>query len=232
MTEHCNEHCGYTVETGYLLTIYAGKPLSRRETRDRRHCCAVSYGSRHSEYHSKTMKHRNLYHHAVSSRKIHAVTDSLAIVHNIVVSEHNSLRKACRARSVLHIAHVIDVDFFACSFNLAIWDVLGKLHCFLPCIAAVVFRVNSDNILQEWQFFGIEFSRLTSIKFRAEFLYYRNIVDILYSVYHYKSARVGLPEQILSLMNAVFRIHCYKYRADFCSCPESYVPLRNISCPY
>ncbi len=191
----------------------------------------MSYGGCHCQHHSEAMEHRHLDHHAVCCGKIHAVADSLTVVHYVVVGQHNALGEASCSGGVLHIAHIVDIDGLSYSLYLAVGNVLGILKSLLPSEAAVVLGVDSDYVLQEGQSCGLQLSGLTGLKLRTELLDDVNVLDILDTVDHYQSHSIGLAEQILCLVDTVLSVHSYQNSADLGSCPECDVPLRNISCP-
>ncbi len=231
VTEHSDKHCRYTVERCDLLLIDTRKTLSRRESCDRGHRCSVSYGSGHSENHSEAVEHRNLYHHSVCGRKIHAIADSLTIVYDIVVSEHYAFGEACSTRGILHIADIVDINSLSDLLDFAIGNVLRECNSLLPSVAALVLRVDGDYILEERKLCGFKVTGLACLKLGTKLLDYVNVADVLDAVYHDEGIGIGLSEKILSLVDTVLGIHGNENSSDLCSSPKCDVPLRNIGSP-
>ncbi len=82
----------------------------RRERGDGGHGGAVGHGGRHGQHHAEAVEHGHLDHHPVCSGQIHAVANGLAVVHHVVVGEHNAFGETGSAGGVLHVADVMLVD--------------------------------------------------------------------------------------------------------------------------
>ena len=188
-------------------------------------------GSSHCQNHAEAVEHGHLYHHAVCGGQVHAVADSLTVVYYIIMCKHYALGEACSSRGVLHICNIVDINGLSYALYLTVGNVLGKLNSLLPCVAAVVLGINSDNVLEVRKFCGVELTGLAGVKLGAELLDDINIVDVLDTVDHNECHGIGLSQQILSLVDTVLCIHCYEYSAYLGSSPEGYIPLGNICSP-
>src|SRR5699024_4062512 len=103
VAQHGDEHGGHPVEGGDLFLVDTGQTLSGGESGDGAHGGTVGHGGGHSQHHAEAVEHGHLNHHPVGGGQVHTVTDGLAVVHHIVVGEHNSLGEASSAGGVLHI---------------------------------------------------------------------------------------------------------------------------------
>ena len=178
------------------------------------------------------MEHRNLDHHSVCRRKSHTVTDTLSVVDNVVVRQHNALREACRTRGVLHIANVARLDSGCHSGNLLAADELIACHCFVKRETSVLLEADRDDVAQEGKRFGVE--RLAGngvFQFGAERVDDLLIIRIKTAFDHDERMRVGLTEQIFRLVNLVCRIYGNENSTDLGGRPEGDIPSGKVCCP-
>ena len=153
MPQHGNEHGGNAVKCRNFFLVYAGKRAPRREHGHRRHGGAVGHRSRHSQHHAEAMEHGHLNHHSVCSGQIHAVANCLAVVHHVVVGEHNTLGEPGCAGGILHVANIMFVNLCAPAVNFFNWCFLRHCNGFIPGITARLLAVNRNDVFQARQFF-------------------------------------------------------------------------------
>ena len=186
----------------------------------------------HRKHHAEAVEHRDLYHHAVGGREIHPVADALSVVDYVVVREHDALRKACRARGVLHIAYVVDID--VCSHSVYFLKRNGRSarHSLFPCHASLLRKADGDYIAKEGQSLCVKRGALFSaFKFGAELRHYFAVIRVLKAVDHDKRVGVRLTEQILGLVYLISGVDRDQHSAYLCHRPEGYEPLRDIRRP-
>ena len=107
----------------------------------------MSYGCCHGENHAEAVEHRNLDHHAVEGRQIHAVADRLTVVNYVVVCEHNALRESCCTGCVLHVADIVLINCAANLFNVGNTYLLCQSGKLIPVEASGNVGFTSDNVL-------------------------------------------------------------------------------------
>ena len=232
MRQHRNEHRRHAVESSDMLIVYAGKRRLRREVRNRKNRAAVGHRCSHSEYHAEAVEHRHLNHHTVFRGQIHSVADTLTVIDNIVMCQHNALRESRRSGCILHIADIVHIDCRSHAVDLFDRRAGRILEGFLPGQRARHAETDCNNIAQERKTSCMErLTRLVILDFRAEFIDDAVIIGISVAFDHDQRMRIRLAKQILRFMNLVSGIHRDKNSADLRGCPESQEPLGNICRP-
>ncbi len=232
VVHHRDKHRRNAVERRDLLFVYALEPLARRERRDRRHRRAVGHRRRHCEYHAEAVEHRDLDHHPVGGRQIHTVADRLAVVDDIVVREHDALRKAGRPGRVLHIADVVLVYHRRAAIDRLDRSPLRHRRRLVPRETSRYTRLARYYVSEEREPFAVErVVRILPLQLGTELPDYRNVVRILVAVDHHERVRVRLAEQIFRLVDLVRCVHRHEDGADLDRRPERDIPLRHVRRP-
>ena len=146
--QHGDEHGGHPVEGGDLLPIDAVQTLAGGEGGDGAHGGAVGHGGGHGQHHAEAVEHGHLDHQLVRGGQVHAVADGLAVVHHVVVGEHDPLGEAGGAGGVLHVGHVVLVDLAAALLHLGGGHRVPQAHGVVPGVAAGLLAVHGDDVAQ------------------------------------------------------------------------------------
>ena len=111
MIQFRNKHRGHAVQRGAALTRDGLQRLEWRKMRGGQdHRRAVSHASEIREHHPETMIKRHRDAEPVAVRETHSIADPESIVEDVVMREHRTLGKARRARGVLDVNDVIELE--------------------------------------------------------------------------------------------------------------------------
>ena len=102
------EHRRHSVQRGAALTFDGGEHAARIEPFDRTQRGAVREGAEHADHAAETMKQRDAETQPIVRRVAQLPAERLTVVDDVAAGEHDALRKARRARRVLHVDDVVD----------------------------------------------------------------------------------------------------------------------------
>ena len=132
-------------------------------------------------------------HHAVRRGEAHAVADAFAVVHDVVMREHDALREAGRSGGVLHVADVVWLHLRCHLPDQLDRDERRARHRFFHCERASFAETDGDDVPEEGQALRVErFFRRLFTKLRAELVYDRPVVGIQRGFDHHECMRIGL----------------------------------------
>ena len=232
MLQHGDEHGGDAVEAGDALVRDAGERRLRREVRQREQRTPVRHRGCHGEHHTEAVEHGHLQHHAVRRGKVHAVANTLAVIHDVVMREHDALWEAGRAGGILHVADVVHTDGSRHAVDLLHRDAPGTRDGLLPGEASLLPEADRDDIAQKGQALCVQWAAgARRLQLRAQFGEDGRIVGIAVSVNQDQRVRVRLPEQVFRLVDLIGRVDRDEDGADLGGRPKGDVPLWQIGRP-
>ena len=86
---------------------------------------AVGQTVHRGEHHAEAVEQGHADAELVISREAHVLSCEKAVVGNAVVGQHDTLREACSARGVLHVADIVAADILLHLFQRLVLDVLS-----------------------------------------------------------------------------------------------------------
>ena len=191
MRQHGDEHGRNAMEGGDMLVVDAGQGGFRAEIRDRKDRPAMRHRRRHSQHHPKAVEHGDLDHHSVRRREIHTVTDTFPVIHDIIMSQHDSLGEPCGSRSILHVADVVHIHSCCHTVNLLQRSPAGVFQRFFPSKGARHAEAYRDDVAKERKSPGVKrLARLIPCQFRAEFTDDLFIIRIPVAFDHHQSVGI------------------------------------------
>ena len=198
---------------------------------DGHHRRAVSNARHHRKHKSEAVEKRNGDAKFVVFCKFHTVADGFAVVQDIVVREHYALRKACRARGILHIHDVVGVQRFfvflvnfdgkIAAQNFKVFKIEHTFGRFFPC---------KNDAFQKRQMLRLYFAG-SRFQFGQKLVHGCDVVVVFESADHHEKFRVRLPQKVFQLKNFEIGIDGYKHRADFRRREQRQNPFGRVGCP-
>ena len=160
------------------------------------------------------------------------IPDILPVVHHVVVCEHDALREPGGSRRVLHIGHIVGPYRRRPAAHLLGRGLPGQRGGLLPGKASRLPVPHSDDVPQKRQPLAVEgLPRLGRLQLRAQLGNDLRVVAVPIAVDHHQRMGIGLPQQILRLMDLVGGVHRHQHRPDLRSGPEGNEPGRNVGGP-
>ena len=137
-------------------------------------------------------------------RKAHAFSYEVAVIQDIMVREDDALGEARRARRILDVDGVVEVERALEAAEHAVRHLLAHLHDLAPGIhAGLLLSSYEDDRLQEGQVLGIDLAGLRGLKLGADLIDHADIIGRLEPVDEEQGLRFGLPEHVVELVGPV-----------------------------
>ncbi len=199
---------------------------------DGNHGGRVGQARHHPQHQAEAMEKRHGDAKLVLLRKIHAVADGPAVVHDVVMGQHHALREARRTGGVLHVDHVL----------------AGKRRL-QPAVRGIVISVaqaeqgaelkgtgdfpqaDMDDAFQTWKIGIRQPAGLACLQGRAQVVENSHVIRALEPVRHDQRFGIGLLQQIFQLIPLVVGVDRDKHGADFCRCKQGDQPFWHIGGP-
>ena len=232
VVKHGDKHGGDAVETGDPLLVDTGEGVFRREIGQGADGGSMGHGGRHGQDHAEAMEHGDLDHHTVGGGKAHAVADTLAVVDDVVMGEHDALGETGGSGGVLHIADIVGLDVCDHGAEGFQRDGIRPAHGLVKGEAAGLGEIDSDHIPEEGEALAMQgFAGLAGRDFRAELVDDLAVIAVQGLFDHDEGMGIALAEQIIRLVDFIGRIHGDEDGADAGAGPEGNIPGRDIRGP-
>ena len=120
-----------------------------------------------SKHYTEAMEERYTDAEFVFRSKLHVFTGEETIVGNVVMGQHNPLWETCCTGCILHVYHIVAIDFLLGFNQFFIFDIATQEKDFC-CIVhtAILFLTDVDYVLHLWETFAFQIATLASLQFR------------------------------------------------------------------
>ena len=184
------------------------------------------------QYDTKAVEQRYTYAELIILRKAHVLTSEIAIIGDVIVSEHHALGESRCTAGVLHVHRIVAADVLLHLKQYLVLDILSQKQQFGRIKhTAILLHTDIYHVLQVWETFAVQMATLTILQFGQHGIGHVHIVTVPCTISDTKRMHIGVLTKILQLVLFVVRIYRDQHSADFRGSIKECQPVGHVSSP-
>ena len=227
-----DEHRGHAVEGGAPLAVYGGEHHEGVEFFEHHGAGAVGDDCHDAQHDAEAVEQGHGQAHAVLFGELHALSDAVAVVGDVVVGEHDAFGKSRRAGGVLHIHHLVAIEFPAAGVELLVGAGLPEQQQFGGVVHTPMFLLpDVDDVAQIGEACAVQVAALRGAQLGHHGVGHIHVIAFGGAVGDAERVQVGIIDEVFQLVLFVVGIDGYQHRAYLGGGEKKRKPVGHVGCP-